>query len=184
MASVAKSKRPRDVGQLQQGAWGSSSAQDFLEALGSVFLPATPPCQSSPCCSMPLDATSFGISAWQNPQLYFHLSTLFSFHLATLPNLITVAWLPEEEDVCRTSLHETPDAPQSACSFLVSTSLGHCQIQSKLGLSSVTSKRSKWWERFIPTQILDKRFFVLQAQSATSAVSPAQDGDSQWQNNG
>lgn len=181
---MAKSKRPRDVGQLQQGAWGSSSAQDFLEALGSVFLPATPPCQSSPCCSIPLDATSFGISAWQNPQLYFHLSTLFSFHLATLPNLITVAWLPEEEDVCRTSLHETPDAPQSACSFLVSTSLGHCQIQSKLGLSSVTSKRSKWWERFIPTQILDKRFFVLQAQSATSAVSPAHDGDSQWQNNG
>lgn len=174
---MAKSKRPRDVGQRQPGARGSSSAQDFLEALGSVFLPAMPPCQSSPCCSIPLDATSFGISAWQNPQLYFHLSTLFSFHLANPPNLITVVWLPEEEDVCRTSLHETPDMPQSASSFLVSTSLGHCQTQSKLGLSMVTSKRCKWWERFIPTQILDKRFFVLQAQSATSLVSPAQDGD-------
>lgn len=53
--------------------------------------------ESSHYCYIPLDATSFGLSTWQNPQL--SPVNIFSFHLTALPNLVTAVWLPKEEDV-------------------------------------------------------------------------------------
>ena len=80
-----------------------------------------------------------------------------------------------ERRLCRRSLHQTPDASQNTSSLLVSTSLGYCQIQSKLWLTWLTSKHTQWW-----ASLKRKVFCTLQAPTAVSAVSPAQDGDFQW----
>lgn len=99
--------------------------------------------EPSHCCSILLNATYFGTSSWQNTQLYFHLSIPHPSNPLPYPNSCLVA-KRERHLYCR-RLHEPPLAVQNTSSFLVSTSLGHCQVQSKLRLTWVTSNRLQQW---------------------------------------
>lgn len=175
MVSVDSTERPRDGHQLQQGDRASSSAQDFLEAKGSLFpLTMLPFVKPSHCCSIPLDATYFGIS-WQNPQLYFQMSTLFRSSLLPYPLDNSCLEAQRERCLCCTSLCETPNMQRNTSGFQVGPSQGYCQIQSEFWLTWVTSKCRQWW-----ASLEQQVFCSLQAQTATSAIYPTQDGDFQW----
>lgn len=123
-------------------------------------------------CSIPLDATYFGIS-WQSPQLYFQMSTLF--RSSPLPYPLGSRFLEAQRRLCCTSLHETPNMSHNTSSFLVGPSQSYCQIQSELWLTWVTSKRRQW-----RASLKQPVFCSLQAQTVTSATYPTQDGDFQW----
>lgn len=134
--------------------------------------------EPSHCCSIPLDATYFGIS-WQKPQLYFQMSTLFPS--SPPPYSLDNSGLEAKRKRCLRcrSLHETPNTSHDTSSFLVSPSQGQCQIQSELWLTWVTSK-CRQWQASLEQQV----YCSLLAQTATSAICSTQDGDFQWWSNG
>jgi len=102
--------------------------QSLLIAAPSLWVPRT---SASPTGRIP--------SSTSTCQRFF----LPPRHPTQLDNSCLVA--KRERRLCRTSLREIPDASQNTSSFLVSTSPGCCQVQSKLWLSWVTSKHRQWW---------------------------------------
>lgn len=126
-------QRPWDGNELQQGPRGSSSAEDCLEAKGSLFLLAMLSCQSlliaAPSLWMPPTSASPPGRIPSSTSTCQHLF-LSPLHLTQFGKSCLAA--KGERFLCRTSLCETPDASQNTSSFLISTSQGYYQIQSNL----------------------------------------------------